>query len=113
MQTKVFAATALLALAAGTEAARQKPYMVARAPAMSLFGLMRRDTDGYTPETELCGDGSTCAEACGSGFEQCASNDNNNHCFNPTVGDTCCSIKSGGEWWWAKRMSCLTSETAY
>jgi len=96
MRSSTFSSTFILALIAGSEATRQ-PYVIARAPASSLLGLAHRDTDGYTPQTELCGDGNTCAEACGAGYEQCASNDSFTHCFNPTAGETCCSIKSGGK----------------
>jgi len=35
-----------------------------------------------------CGQGNTCADACGAGYEQCVSP---TMCYNPTVGDQCCS----------------------
>jgi len=88
-------ATLAVALVATAEASRPQPYMVARAPFASLLGIARRNTGGYSPETELCGDGDTCSEACGSGYETCISADKNNHCFNPAAGDSCCSIQSG------------------
>ena len=90
-------ATLAVALVATAEASRPQPYMVARAPFASLLGIARRNTGGYSPETELCGDGDTCSEACGSGYETCISADKNNHCFNPAAGDSCCSIQSGGK----------------
>ena len=96
MRIAVFVPIVVALVAGSAEAARSKPYMVARAPTMSLLGLMRRSSDGYEPVTELCGDGDSCSVACGPGYETCKSSDSSNHCYNPTAGDTCCSINSGG-----------------
>lgn len=64
----------------------------------SMFGLERRQGDeGYAPEQQFCSSGKTCAEACGKGFEQCASNDNVVHCFNKRAKQTCCPSLSGGK----------------
>lgn len=54
--------------------------------------LRRQDDGGYEPEIRECGDGNTCAEACGAGYEQCDSTDTTNHCFNPAAGETCCQF---------------------
>ncbi|KAJ6444571.1 prp 4 CRoW domain-containing protein [Purpureocillium lavendulum] len=88
--------TVLAASIAGAAASPQKgqPYRLA---VMNVAdqSLQRRDTIGYVPETTKCGTGNTCAEACGAGFAQCPSGDNVAHCFNPTVGDSCCTDNSG------------------
>ncbi|KAI1265603.1 hypothetical protein F5Y18DRAFT_385027 [Xylariaceae sp. FL1019] len=61
-----------------------------------LLGLESRALDeGYSPGEELCGDGDTCAEACGSGFKQCASTDSMTHCYNPTAEQQCCPGGTG------------------
>ena len=57
-----------------------------------LFGLGRRDEDAaYTPATTFCGVGTTCAEACGAGFEMCGKIPEQTRCYNPTAGETCCA----------------------
>ncbi|KAK3187388.1 hypothetical protein K4F52_003733 [Lecanicillium sp. MT-2017a] len=83
-----------LAIVAGATlvAAEAQPYRLAVMPGLS---LMRRDSPGYQPEKTKCGDGDTCAEACGAGFEQCASDDGVAHCFNPTAKQSCCQDGSG------------------
>jgi hypothetical protein len=45
--------------------------------------------------TWQCGDGKTCAEACGQGFISCY---DDNHCFNPSDGETCCGEGRGSEY---------------
>lgn len=58
--------------------------------------LGKRQVDGgYQPDTTFCGVGTTCAEACGAGYEQCASNDEQTHCFNSGSSQTCCPNQSG------------------
>ncbi|XXG98507.1 hypothetical protein Hte_004831 [Hypoxylon texense] len=61
----------------------------------SIFGLSRRQSEGYAPEQQFCGAGDTCAEACGKGFEQCSSNDGVVHCFNKSGKQTCCPGLTG------------------
>ncbi|KAH0431366.1 hypothetical protein CcaCcLH18_07100 [Colletotrichum camelliae] len=66
------------------------------------FGIMRRADGAYQPADEVCSKGgNTCAEACGTGYEQCKSTDSAVHCYNPAAGETCCSTNSGN--------SCLSS----
>ena len=36
-------------------------------------------------QTEICGEGATCADACGAGYVQCGTSPSN--CYNPTAGD--------------------------
>lgn len=69
---------------------------LAKMSVRDIFGLQRRDDGEYQPSETLCGSGSTCAEACGKGFEQCGSKDDQVHCFNPTVGQKCCQGASNG-----------------
>ncbi|KAK7981998.1 hypothetical protein PG996_009687 [Apiospora saccharicola] len=70
---------------------------VAKMSVRDIFGLQRRDDGGeYQPSDTQCGSGTTCAEACGAGFEQCGSKDDEIHCFNPKAGQTCCSGAANG-----------------
>ncbi|KAI1481584.1 hypothetical protein F4774DRAFT_36270 [Daldinia eschscholtzii] len=71
-----------------------KPKVAYMSP-RAIFGLDRRANGGYAPEQEFCDDGNTCAEACGKGFEQCASKDGIVHCFNKAAKQTCCPGKTG------------------
>ncbi|OTB08158.1 hypothetical protein M426DRAFT_19303 [Hypoxylon sp. CI-4A] len=77
----------------------RRPYKPERGLAListrSLLSLDRRQDDGYSPEQQFCGSGDTCAEACGKGFNQCASNDGMVHCFNKSAKQTCCPDKTG------------------
>jgi hypothetical protein len=70
---------------------------VARMSVRNLFGLSRRQDGGYSPDQQFCGSGDTCAEACGAGFEQCASGDGEVHCFNKAAEQTCCPGQTGGK----------------
>lgn len=83
-----FKTIALLALAAVTSAEKLRFTRVSPPQ----FGIVRRQEGGgaYEPEETACGAGDTCAEACGEGFEQCASLDGVNSCFNPGAGEVCC-----------------------
>ncbi|KAM0328122.1 hypothetical protein ACHAQA_005525 [Verticillium albo-atrum] len=89
------ASVAVLALA--TSAAAQEFITFTRASqSVRDFGVLRRQSDGYQPEDEVCaGEGSTCAEACGSGYLQCSSSDSAVHCFNPEASESCCSTGTG------------------
>ncbi|KAI0469503.1 hypothetical protein F4859DRAFT_486850 [Xylaria cf. heliscus] len=75
----------------------REPYQpkLARMSTRSILGLDRRDVEGYSPTEQLCGAGDTCAEACGSGFRQCASKDNLTHCYNRTKKQLCCPGGTG------------------
>jgi hypothetical protein len=81
-----------MAAGATLVAAEAQPYRLAAIPGMS---LMRRDTMGYQPEQTKCGEGNTCAEACGAGFDQCPSEDGLAHCFNAAAKQNCCQNGSG------------------
>lgn len=98
MLFRAVSTVAILALAgqAVAEPLRQ-PYKLkfARMSPREIFGLDRRSDEGYSPEQQFCDSGKTCAEACGKGFEQCASNDGVVHCFNKTAKQTCCPGKTG------------------
>ncbi|KZZ99555.1 prp 4 CRoW domain-containing protein [Moelleriella libera RCEF 2490] len=94
VQTIVSAAVLAAAANAASHEARH-PYRLA---VMALPGqsLMRRDTNGYTPDQKQCKAGNTCAEACGAGFDQCpGGKPDTAHCFNPTAGESCCTDNSG------------------
>ena len=60
------------------------------------FGAMMKRQGGYYPSTHLCGQGDTCAEACGPTQIQCPS-DSGLYCYDPAVGDHCCSDGSGSK----------------
>ncbi|KAF7543611.1 hypothetical protein G7Z17_g10606 [Cylindrodendrum hubeiense] len=87
------ASIALVAYASHVAAVAQ-PYKLIKGPVLGL-SLARRDTNGYQPEQSVCGDGNTCAEACGTGYETCVSNDSSTHCYNPADDQICCSDGSG------------------
>lgn len=76
-----------------------EPYQpkLARMSTRNILGIQRRGTEGYSPMEQLCGDGDTCAEACGKGFKQCASKDDLTHCYNSLRKQTCCPGGTGGE----------------
>ena len=76
----------------------REPYQpsLARMSTRNIIGLHRRDLEGYAPTELLCGEGDTCAEACGKGFDKCNSNDHLTHCYNPSKKQTCCPNGSGG-----------------
>lgn len=88
-------ATLLLAALAAASPSPQ-PYKLARGSLAGL-SLARRDTYGYQPEQSVCGAGSTCAEACGAGYDECASDDGDTHCYNPADKQSCCRDGSGSE----------------
>jgi hypothetical protein len=97
MLVKSFAAIAALSFAASVaaEPVPYKPTMM-KTSARSLFAVARRDENpGYQPAQAMCNAGNTCSEACGGGYETCASSDNEIHCFNPTIGEVCCPSQSG------------------
>ncbi|SPN99671.1 uncharacterized protein DNG_02522 [Cephalotrichum gorgonifer] len=90
-----FKTVALVALAAVASAEKLE---FTRINKVGLASLVRRADDGgaygegaYEPQESECGEGATCAEACGAGFEQCGESDGVKSCFNPTVGETCCA----------------------
>ncbi|KAL2754417.1 hypothetical protein ACRALDRAFT_1081465 [Sodiomyces alcalophilus JCM 7366] len=95
MQYRSIASLAVVALAA--QATAQQTRMFTRAnQSFRDLGVFRRQDDGYQPEDEICsGEGTTCAEACGEGYEQCSSSDSAVHCFSPAAGESCCTTGTG------------------
>lgn len=99
MLVKSFSALAALAFAAHV-VAEPMPYKpkLMKTSVRELFGVVRRqDSPGYQPTAAVCGTGNTCAEACGAGYETCASSDEQVHCFNPTANELCCPDQSGSK----------------
>ncbi|ATZ46901.1 hypothetical protein BCIN_02g02450 [Botrytis cinerea B05.10] len=91
-------AASILVASASAKASEAIPYKLA---AKSLnpfgnqaYGLTKRQS-GYQPSQTFCSGYGTCAEACGTGYETCASNDGDLHCFDPTVKETCCPTGTG------------------
>ncbi|TDZ40598.1 putative secreted protein [Colletotrichum spinosum] len=101
MHIRSLASLAVVAFAA--QAFAQQPKVFKRSINIGReLGFMRRADNGYQPADEVCSKGgNTCAEACGSGYQQCKSTDQAVHCYNPAAGETCCSTNSGN--------SCLSS----
>lgn len=96
MLFKSVSAMAVIALAAGVSAEDLKPYKpLMKMSIHQMFGIGRRQTAGYQPTESTCSNGATCAEACGAGYVTCASVDQNVHCFNPDIKQTCCPDKTG------------------
>ncbi|KAF5007449.1 hypothetical protein FDECE_6211 [Fusarium decemcellulare] len=96
MHFRTLASIVLVACATNVAAAidQRQPYQPIKGPVQGI-SLSRRSTPGYQPEQSTCGDGSTCAEACGQGYESCPSNDDSTHCYNPLAKQTCCSDGTG------------------
>lgn len=98
MHIRSLASVAFVAFAAQAFAQQQTKIFKRSITAGRDLGLMRRADDGYQPADEVCNKGgNTCAEACGTGYEQCKSTDQAVHCFNPAAGETCCSTTTGSE----------------
>lgn len=95
MHFQTIVSIAILACATHV-AAQAQPYKLIKGPVLGI-SLARRSTNGYQPEQSTCGDGDTCAEACGKGYEACPSNDDSTHCFNPAVKQSCCTDGSGSK----------------
>ncbi|KAF5027797.1 hypothetical protein F66182_96 [Fusarium sp. NRRL 66182] len=94
MLFRAIASVALLACATSV-AAEPQPYKPVKAPVQGL-SLARRSTPGYQPDQSICnGGGDTCAEACGTGYESCPSDNDSTHCFNPVAKQTCCFDGTG------------------
>jgi len=97
MLFKSSAVVALLAIASHAVAEEEKmPYK----PIMKMslhqgFGLNGRQASGYLPTQTLCNNGTTCEDACGPAFTECASTDGQTHCFEPSLNQQCCTDGSG------------------
>ena len=87
-------AASILAVSASATASEPMPYKLA-ARSLNPFALTKRQS-GYQPSQTFCSGYGTCAEACGTGYETCASTDGDLHCFDPTVKETCCPTGTGG-----------------
>ncbi|EDN96664.1 hypothetical protein SS1G_01590 [Sclerotinia sclerotiorum 1980 UF-70] len=70
------------------------PYKLAAKSLNPAYGLTKRQA-GYQPSQTFCSGTGTCAKACGTGYETCASTDGDLHCFNPTAKETCCPTGTG------------------
>jgi len=97
MLAKSVSALAVFALAAHVSAAPEKmPYKpLMKMSVHEMFGIARRQSDGYQPTQSVCGEGATCADACGAGYDTCASSDTTIHCYNPAAKQTCCPDNTG------------------
>lgn len=96
MLAKSISALAVLAFAAHVSASEPMPYKpIMKMSIHQMFGFSRRQTDGYQPTQSVCGEGATCAQACGAGYTTCASKDSTIHCYNPDAKQTCCPDNSG------------------
>ncbi|CAG7564210.1 unnamed protein product [Fusarium equiseti] len=94
MLFRTLASVALLACASNAASSPQ-PYKLIKGPVEGL-SFARRSTPGYQPDQSVCGGGGkTCADACGAGYESCPSEDDQTHCFNPTVKQSCCFDGTG------------------
>lgn len=101
MQYRSITSLALMALAT-TATAQQSRVFTRASQSVREFDIFARQSDGYQPEDEICGgEGSTCAEACGDGYQECASSDESVHCYNPAQEESCCASGNGS--------SCLSS----
>lgn len=69
----------------------------ATSPVRSTPRLLQKRDGGYQPEFGVCeGDATTCAGACGDGFEECNANRPDAlFCYNPTRGQRCCMDGTG------------------
>jgi hypothetical protein len=74
--------------------AEPAPFKLGKMSLNQVFGLAGRQSQGYQPTQTICGEGETCPEACGANTAQCASNDGELHCFEPSA-QLCCSDGSG------------------
>lgn len=62
--------------------------------AMSPRGMGKRQ-EGYYPDTTECGEGDTCAEACGPTYKECSGA--TPVCYDPTQGQHCCNDGTGSK----------------
>jgi hypothetical protein len=70
--------------------------VLAKMSVRNVLGLgSRQDNSVYQPDQMVCGDGATCAEACGAGFEECVAADSTIHCFDASAQQVCCLANGG------------------
>ena len=101
-------AVSSLFVAVAVAAPEPAPYRIgSRSVSISLnpaFGLAKRQA-GYQPTQNYCnGPGDTCDSACGAGYVPCQSDDGELHCYDPSIGDTCCTDGTGSKFLYC----CLT-----
>ena len=73
------------------------------------LGLRIRDVStGYAPETTECGEGDSCAAACGDGYLECMANGVANRCYKPAAGEKCCAYTGNGSKYHGRGNSFLT-----
>ncbi|QSZ34136.1 hypothetical protein DSL72_005724 [Monilinia vaccinii-corymbosi] len=94
MHFNTIIAASILAASTSATAPEGMPYKLAAKSLNSAYGLIKRQS-GYQPSQTFCSGYGTCAEACGTGYETCASTDGGLHCFDPTVKETCCPTGTG------------------
>jgi hypothetical protein len=87
-----------------TTLASTKPtgYMMGMPSENNPLGILKRQA-GYQPTETACTPGSTCEESCGPGSQLCPDTNNPDpsfsfYCYNPSLGDTCCSDLSGSKY---------------
>jgi hypothetical protein len=97
MLFNILTASALVAtaLAKAEPAAFPAPYKLGKMSFNQALGLMVRQDSGYQPTQTECGAGADCPTACGADTVQCASTDGDLHCYEPSLGESCCSDGSG------------------
>ncbi|KAI9647518.1 hypothetical protein NHQ30_003903 [Ciborinia camelliae] len=89
MHFKTLIAAFILAAFASATVKEGIPYKLAAKSLNPAYSLVKRQS-GYQPSQTFCSGYGTCAEACGTGYETCASTDGDLHCFDPTAKETCC-----------------------
>ncbi|KAF7868339.1 hypothetical protein EAF04_004871 [Stromatinia cepivora] len=94
MHFNILIAASILVASASAIAPEGVPYKLAARSLNSAYGLTKRQS-GYQPSQTFCSGTGTCAEACGTGYETCASTDRDLHCFDPTAKETCCPTGTG------------------
>ncbi|ESZ98549.1 hypothetical protein SBOR_1081 [Sclerotinia borealis F-4128] len=94
MHFNTLIAASILAASASATAPEGMPYKLAAKSLNPAYGLVKRQS-GYQPSQTFCSGYGDCAEACGTGYETCASTDGSLHCFDPTAKETCCPTGTG------------------
>jgi hypothetical protein len=77
-------------------------YMMGMPSENNPFGIRKRQS-GYQPTETACSPGTDCADSCGPGSVLCDDSGNPDpsfsfYCYNPGLGDTCCSDRSGSKY---------------
>lgn len=90
----------LLHLATIALAANHLAVYKATSPTTPISKSLQKRDGGYQPEFGVCdGDSTTCAGACGAGYEECNGNrDDALFCFDPARGQRCCMDGTGSKY---------------